>query len=289
MGKRRKDRGTPRVPSGGFGGCGGGSVKVGDGGGCGVGCVGGADGSVSGGGAGGGCGGSGSSGLGGSVADGVQPLMTGSASDVVDVLHAAGVPSLARGSTPAAASGSPVSGPFHGSATKHGPCVVAVTSPGGEGRPTVCDDDGVALGRVMAGCCMNMAMGCQCREGLGLQKEPGMIIHGFGKLGLTAVVGLGSSIGPVMAGDFQAEVSHGQGSSLHGKPVQGLSKEICDLGGDDGPGVLHMEPAGFHGGSGVVHSESARIHGSGTSFAAALRGPSSGPGGGCGGQSGDLR
>ncbi|GAB2286273.1 hypothetical protein Dimus_020690, partial [Dionaea muscipula] len=265
MGKRRKAKGTPRGLGGvsggcgdGSGGCDGGSVgcggfslRRGDGDRLGDGCVGGVDGSERGGGDGGGRSVSGSSGLGVSLADGVPPLMTGAASGVVDVLQAAGVPSLARGSAPVAGSGLPVSGSVTGSATEHGPCFVPVASPDGDGRPAARDDDGYALGRMMAGSYMEMAMGCHCREDMGLQKEPGVMVHGFGKLGLTADVGLGTSLGPVMA---EAKVSHGQGSRLHGMPVMGLSKGICDLGRDDGPEVVHFD------GLGVAHSESAGIH-----------------------------
>ncbi|GAB2292737.1 hypothetical protein Dimus_026973 [Dionaea muscipula] len=175
MGRRRKDKGTSRGVGGVSGGCGGGSggcggcsLKAGDGEKFGDGCVRGGDGSEMGGGDDGGHGGFGSSGLGVSLADGVPPLMTGPASDVVGVVQAAGAPSLAWRSAPAAASGLPVSGSVPGTATEHGPCLVPVALPDGQGRPAARDDEGLALGRMMAGCCMEMAMGCHCRESMGL-------------------------------------------------------------------------------------------------------------------------
>ncbi|GAB2303221.1 hypothetical protein Dimus_037218 [Dionaea muscipula] len=186
-----------------------------------------------------------------------------------------------RGSAPAVVSESPVSGSLPGSAPKQGSCSVAFASPGGEGRAAAFDDDGVALGRKLAVCCIKMDMGCNCREGLGLQVDPGVEFHGSRMEGATVNMVLGSSHGPLME---EADDSHGPGSGLdlhlgcglphglhgiaqplHGMPVGGL-------------GVLHKDSV--HGGPGFVLPESVGVHSSGTSFAAVLMGRSSGLGGG---------
>ncbi|GAB2270829.1 hypothetical protein Dimus_005695 [Dionaea muscipula] len=160
------------------------------------------------------------------------------------------LPSAGESAALLVVSASLVSGSLPGSATEHGSCPVAIATPGGEGRAAAFDDDGVALGRKLEDLNVNM--------------------------------GLGSSHGPLME---EADDSHGQGSGLphglHGsaKPLHGKSV--------GGLGVLHQDSV--HGGPGFVLPESVGVHGYGTSFSAVLRGWSSGLGGGCDGQSGDLR
>ncbi|GAB2283133.1 hypothetical protein Dimus_017663, partial [Dionaea muscipula] len=185
MGRRRRDRGTTPGLGDGFGGrggdsgdCGGGSVMVGDGGLRGDGCVGGVDGTVSGGGTGVGCGGFGSSGFGVSQAADVPPLTMGSAPVVV------AEPSASASSSARLQARSRV---------------VAVASTGGEGRPAVLDDVGVASGRMFA-----EAEEFHCLSGGGLS-------HGL----------------------------HGHGEILHGRPELGPSIEDCDKVVDGGLGFVH--------------------------------------------------